>query len=97
MEALEEVVVGAHVLAMAERQRGQRVGAGGAADAEVDAAGMQRFEHLEALGDHQRRVVRQHHAAGADAEVPVAAAMAPIMISGAPLATEGRLWCSATQ
>ena len=29
--------------------------------------GKQRLQHLEALGDHQRRVVRQHHAAGADA------------------------------
>ena len=27
------------------------------------------FQHLVALGDLQRRVVRQHHAAGADAQV----------------------------
>jgi hypothetical protein len=29
---------------------------------------MQRLEHPEALGDHQRRMVWQHHAARADAD-----------------------------
>ena len=28
-----------------------------------------RLQHLEALGDHQRRVVRQHHAAGTNAHI----------------------------
>src|SRR5674476_246184 len=37
-----------------------------AAQAQIDAAGKQRLQHLEALGDHQRRMVGQHHAAGAD-------------------------------
>ena len=31
--------------------------------------GNRAFQHLEALGDLERRVVRQHHAAGADAQV----------------------------
>ena len=47
---------------------GDLVGAGRAADPEVDAARVQRLEHPELLGDHERLVVRQHHAARADAE-----------------------------
>ena len=39
-----------------------------AADPEVDAAGTERLQRAELLGDHERRVVRQHHAAGADAD-----------------------------
>ena len=31
--------------------------------------GKKRLKHLEALGHHQGRVVGQHHAAGADAQV----------------------------
>src|SRR5678816_728251 len=45
------------------------LGLGRAPEPEVDAAGEQRFQHLEALHHHQRRMVRQHHAAGADAQV----------------------------
>ena len=44
------------------------VGAGRAAEAEVDAAGVERLERAELLGDHERRVVRQHDAARADAD-----------------------------
>ena len=50
----------------AERGRRDRVGPGRAPEPEVDAAGVQRFEHAELLGDHERGVVRQHHAARAD-------------------------------
>ena len=50
----------------AQRGRRRRVGAGGPADAEVDAPGVQRLEHGELLGDDERGVVGQHHAAGAD-------------------------------
>src|SRR5205085_3653327 len=53
----------------AERLRGSAVGAGGAAEAQVDAAGEQRLESAELLGDGQRRVVGEHHPAGADANV----------------------------
>ena len=38
------------------------------AEAKVDPAGIERFERPELLGDHQWRVVRQHDAAGADAD-----------------------------
>ena len=69
LEAVEKIVVIGDVLPAAQRERRDLVGAGRAPDAEIDAAGKQRLQHLEALGHHQRRVVRQHHAAGADAHV----------------------------
>jgi hypothetical protein len=40
----------------------------GAPDAEIDPAGVEGFERAELLGDDERRVVRQHHPAGADAD-----------------------------
>ena len=49
------------------RARGDRIGARRAADAEVDAARVQRLERVKRLGDAQRRMVRQHDAARADA------------------------------
>ena len=51
-----------------QRERGREVGAGGAADAEVDAAGEQCAEHSERLRDLERAVVRQHDPARADAD-----------------------------
>ena len=51
-----------------ERARGSHVAAGGAADAEIDAARRQRLEDAELLGDLERAVVRQHHAGAADAD-----------------------------
>ena len=36
------------------------VGAGSAADTEIDPAGKKRLERPELLGDHERRVVRKH-------------------------------------
>jgi hypothetical protein len=47
---------------------GHRIGAGGAAEAEVDPAGEEAREHAEGLGDLERAVVREHHAAAADAD-----------------------------
>jgi hypothetical protein len=44
---------------------GPAVGAGRAAEAEVDPPGRQRVEHPELLGDLERRVVRQHDAGAA--------------------------------
>ena len=66
---LEHVVgerVGARVIA-AQRAQREHVGARRAAEAEIDAAGVERLERAELLGDHERRMVRQHDAAGADA------------------------------
>ncbi len=59
--------VGGH-RAAAHRPHRHLVGAGRPAEAEIDAAGKERFERAELLGDDQRGVVRQHDAAGADAD-----------------------------
>ena len=64
---LREVVAAACQVA-AQGAGGGLVGAGRAAEAEVDAAREQRFEGAELLGDYQRCVVRQHDAAGADTD-----------------------------
>jgi hypothetical protein len=69
LQPFEEVVALATVEPAAQRMRGGAVGAGRAAEAEIDPAGKQRLQHLEALGHHQRRMVRQHHAAGTDPDV----------------------------
>jgi hypothetical protein len=62
-------VVGQRLRAVAlERLGGHRVGAGGAADAEVDATGEEAGEDAEALRHLERAVVGQHDAAAADAE-----------------------------
>jgi hypothetical protein len=52
----------------AQRVGGGAVGAGSSAEAEVDPAREQRLESPELLGDHERRMVGQHHPAGADAD-----------------------------
>ncbi|GAB7304198.1 hypothetical protein MAFF212519_20670 [Clavibacter michiganensis] len=67
-QLLREVVDAEARLAAAERHRGRAVGAGGPADAEVDAVAVERAERPELLGDDERRVVRQHDAAAADAD-----------------------------
>ena len=68
-ELLREVV-GRHLAAVAlQRDHRLAVGAGRAADAEVDALAVQAAEDAERLGDLERAVVRQHHAAAADADV----------------------------
>lgn len=51
-----------------QRAHGCLVGARCAAEAEVDAARIQRFQGAEILRHYQRRMVGQHHAAGADAD-----------------------------
>ncbi|WP_431226190.1 hypothetical protein [Burkholderia contaminans] len=62
--------VGAADQVTAQRARRGLVGAGRAAEAEVDAPRIQRRERAELLGDHQRRVVRQHDAARPDPDRP---------------------------
>jgi hypothetical protein len=49
-----------------QRAHRRLVGAGRAAEPEVDPVRVQRRERAELLRDHQRRVVGQHHAAGAE-------------------------------
>ena len=69
LKAFEKFVAFARVLPAAQGVRGDRIGAGRAAKPKIDAAGKQRLQHLEALGDHQRRMVHQHHAARTDTNV----------------------------
>jgi len=97
LQALEEIVAAARLLQAPEREGGELVGARRASEAEVDPAREQRLERLEALGDDERRVVRSITPPEPTRMRFVAAAICPIMISGAGLATEGRLWCSASQ
>ena len=52
----------------AQRAHRRLVGAGRAAEAEVDPARVERLERPELLRDHERRVVREHHPAGPDAD-----------------------------
>ena len=67
-QLLGELVGAERRRAAAQRGRGDGIGAGRAPEAEIDATGMQRLEHPELLGDDERRVVGQHHAARADAD-----------------------------
>ena len=60
----EPVGVGREIAA--ERAGGELIGARRAAEPEVDAPRVERLERAELLGDHERRVVRQHDPAGAD-------------------------------
>jgi len=47
--------------------RGARIRPWRATEAEIDSPGKERFERTELLGDDERRVIRQHDAARADA------------------------------
>jgi hypothetical protein len=49
LQAFEEIVVVANVLAPARGQGRDRIGAGCTADAEIDAAGKQRLQHVKTL------------------------------------------------
>ncbi|CAD5295455.1 conserved hypothetical protein [Bosea sp. 62] len=51
-----------------QRAPGALVGAGRTAEPEVDAAGIERLQRAELLGDHDWRMVRQHDPAGPDAD-----------------------------
>ena len=65
-ERLGEVLDRERVGAPPERGCGDLVGARCAPDPEIDAARMEPYERPELLGDDERRVVRQHHAARPD-------------------------------
>ena len=59
--------VGTGMRVAAQRAGGQLVGAGSAAQAQVNASWVQRGQRAKLLGNHQRGMVGQHHAAGTDA------------------------------
>ncbi len=56
------------LVAAAERGRGDRIGAGRAPEPVIDPARVERLEATEDLDDRERRVVRDHDPAGADAD-----------------------------
>ena len=62
-----------------------------AAQAEVDAPGIQRFQRAELFRDHQRRMVRQHDAAGTDADRRCAAGNMADQTAVAELAMPGHV------
>jgi CubicO group peptidase (beta-lactamase class C family) len=66
LQTLKEVVAFTPVLAPAQCNGGDAVRARRAPQAEIDTPWKQRLEGAEALSDDKRRMVRQHHAAGAD-------------------------------
>ena len=51
-----------------KRLRRKLIGSRGPAQAQIDAARKQAFQGAELLGDHQRRMIRQHDAARPDAD-----------------------------
>ena len=51
-----------------QRSHGVWIGAGSAAQTEINPSRIKRFERAKLFGDYQRRMVRQHDAAGADAD-----------------------------
>ena len=67
-ELLREVVGRALAAVALKRVRRGRVGAGRPAEPEVDPPRVQPGEHAERLGHLERAVVREHHAAAADAD-----------------------------
>jgi hypothetical protein len=79
-----------------QRPHGALIGARRTAQAQIDAIRIERSQGAELLGDHQRRVVRQHDAARPERR---SWCRRPDGRS-APrwrLAMPGMLWCSASQ
>src|SRR4029077_10471178 len=64
LQPLQKIALAA-ILPPPQRIRGDRIGAGRAAEAEIDTAGKQRLQHFEPLGHHERSVIWQNDAAGA--------------------------------
>ena len=69
LQALEEIIAFAPVLAAPERDRGHTVGTRRPPETEINASGEQRLKRTEALGHYKRRMVRQHDAARTHADV----------------------------
>ena len=66
VDLLGELVV--RVMVSAERCRGVEVGSWCPAQTQIDPSGREGVEHAELLRDDQRRMVRQHHPAGSEAD-----------------------------
>lgn len=92
-------VVGALVepLGAAQGGRGGAVGAGGAAEAEVDAPGGEGLQGAELFGDHQGAWLGSMTPPEPSRMRPVWAARWARITAGEEEATPGMEWCSATQ
>ena len=64
---LRREMIGCGLRQWVQRERGASVGAGRAAETEIDASRCDRLQQAELLGHLQAGVVRQHHARRADA------------------------------
>nr|WP_251073708.1 hypothetical protein [Streptomyces sp. ISL-111] len=73
------------------------VGARGAAQAQVDAAGGEGVEHAELFGDDQRRVVGQHDPARAEPQSAGLRGEPGHRTGGLEVETPGMAWCSFIQ
>src|SRR5579862_7624251 len=62
-KALGEIVGFEGLASAAKRESRERIRAGGAAESEIDAAGVKRFEDAKRFRNFQRRVIWQHDAA----------------------------------
>src|SRR5580704_4540971 len=67
LEALQEVIALTRILPHAQRIRRDWIGTWRTTETEIDTAGIECLQHLEAFSDHERCMVRQHDAARADA------------------------------
>ena len=95
---LVAVVLGEQLTAVAlEREDRLRVGPGRAADAEVDAVAVKPAEDAERLGDLERAVVDEHHAAAPDPDVRGRRRDRADQDLRRAAGEHRRPWCSATQ
>ncbi len=79
---------------VAQCPAGDRVAARRSADAEVDAFGVRRLEERELLGDHERRVVGQHHATRAHPD-PLGGRRRPVRSAGPGSSRRRQACCGA--
>ena len=63
---LGKVLDVAHRPGIGQRRRGALIAARGAADPQIDPAGIERLQHPKRLGHFERTIVRQHDPAAAD-------------------------------
>ena len=89
LEELLREMRGVRKAAARDRLRRARVTARRPADAEIDASGIERLQHAEALGDAKGAVVGKQHAARADAQAPRLGAEARHQHLGARIGKRG--------
>ena len=91
LEPLQKVVIATAVLPPAQRKGGDRIGSRRSSQAKVDASGKQRFQHLELSATISGAWFGSMTPPEPTRMCWVAAAICPIMMSGAELAMDARL------